>query len=91
MTANMFGLPVTRVQTWETSSIGSSMAGFVAMGEYKNFDDAVKNMVTYTDTFEPQKQEHEFYDKLYEDVYKKLYKKLKKPYVKLKKHVWDEK
>jgi len=91
MTADMFGLPVTRVQTWETSSLGSSMAGFVAMGEHESFDKAVKNMVNYTDTFTPDKQAHEFYDKLYEDVYKKLYKKLKKPYVKLKSHVWDKK
>ena len=91
MTADMFGLPVNRVQTWETSSLGSSMAGFVAMGEHESFDKAVKNMVNYTDTFTPDKQAHEFYDKLYEDVYKKLYKKLKKPYVKLKSHVWDKK
>ena len=91
MTADMFGLPVTRVQTWETSSLGSSMAGFVAMGEHESFDKAVQNMVTYTDTFTPEKQAHKFYDKLYEDVYKKLYKKLKKPYTKLKPHVWDKK
>lgn len=91
MTADMFGLPVTRVQTWETSSLGSSMAGFVSMGEHESFDKAIENMVTYTDTFTPDKKAHEFYDELYEGVYKKLYKKLKKPYISLKRHVWDKK
>lgn len=91
MTANMFGLPVTRVQTWEASSLGSSMAGFVSIGEHKDFDTAIDNMVSYKDTFNPQMDEHTFYDKLYNDVYKKLYKKLKKSYIRLKSHVWDEK
>jgi len=91
LTADMFGLPVTRVQTWETSSLGSSMAGFVAMGVHDNFETAISEMVEYTETFVPDKEVHEFYDGLYEKVYKKLYKKLKKPYINLKQHIWDEK
>lgn len=90
MTADMFGLPVTRVQTWETSSLGSSMAGFVAMGEFDSFGEAVKEMVRYRDTFTPDGKIHGYYDDIYNGVYKDLYKKLRPAYLNLKKCVWDK-
>ena len=89
MTADMFGLPIIRVQTWETSSLGSSMAGFVAMGEFDSFDTAVSEMVHYRDSFTPNQKVHDFYEKIYNGVYKNLYKKLKPSYINLKKIVWD--
>lgn len=90
MTADMFGVPITRVQTWETSSLGSSMAGFVAMGEFDSFDDAVKEMVHFRDTFKPNAQVHAYYDEIYNGVYKGLYKRLKPAYINLKKIIWDK-
>lgn len=90
MTADMFGLPVVRVQTCETSSLGSAIAAFVSLGEFNDYTDAVKNMVSYRDSFEPNAKIHKYYDEIYNGVYKNLYKKLRPAYLNLKNIVWDK-
>ncbi|TAH74984.1 MAG: carbohydrate kinase [Anaerolineaceae bacterium] len=84
ITANMFGLPLTRIQTHEAAGLGSSIAGFVAMGEFKNYEEAIKHMVHIKDTFEPEMKEYELYQKLYRSVYKRIYPKLLPLYIKIK-------
>ena len=84
ITANMFGLPVKRIQTYEAGGVGSSLVGFVAMKEFASFDEGIKEMVHYTDIFEPDMNEHKIYHELY-GVYKDLYKQLKPSYLKLRK------
>ena len=37
ITANMFGLPVHRIQTHEASGLGSSMVAFAAKGVYRTY------------------------------------------------------
>jgi sugar (pentulose or hexulose) kinase len=78
--ADIFGLPVTRVQTNEASSLGAAMAAFIALGTYHDPKDAAKNMVTIRDTFQPNFVNHQVYNKLYKDVYLKLYPSLKSSY-----------
>ncbi len=80
ITADMFGIPVSRVQTYETSGLGAAIAAFVGVKEFENLNDAIKSMVHYTDSFEPNSENHKVYDKIYETVYKKIYKKLKPMY-----------
>lgn len=84
ITANMFGLPVIRIQTHEASGLGSSIAGFVAMGEYKNYEEAISKMVHIKDMFQPDMEEHNIYGKLYHSVYKRIYSRLSPLYLKIK-------
>lgn len=85
ITADIFGLPVVRVQTWEATSVGASMAGFVAMHEFEDFDQAVNAMVNVKDVFMPDGKIHETYQKIYNGVYKKLYNSLRPAYKNIKK------
>lgn len=83
ITADMFGLPVKRIQTHEASGLGASMAAFVAKDVYKDYDEAADKMVHIRDTFMPQKGEHELYMKLF-DMYCSIYPRLEPLYKKMK-------
>lgn len=83
ITADMFGLPVMRVQTYETSGLGAAIIAFCALGEFKNIEGAVKSMVTVKDKFYPKMENHKTYTQLYEKVYRKIYKKLQPLYMDL--------
>jgi sugar (pentulose or hexulose) kinase len=85
ITANMFGLPVIRIQTHEASGLGASIVGFVAMGEFQSYEEAISNMVHIKDTFQPNMEEHNIYEKLYRQVYKRIYPRLLPLYIKIKK------
>ncbi|MCQ2796584.1 MAG: FGGY-family carbohydrate kinase [Bacilli bacterium] len=76
--ADIFNVPVSKIQTYETSSLGAAMAGFVAMKEFPSPEEAVKNMVKITKTFDPIPKNVELY-KYYYKQYRKLYPALKKP------------
>ncbi|MBQ7250475.1 MAG: FGGY-family carbohydrate kinase [Bacilli bacterium] len=78
--ADLFGLPVERLHTIETSSLGAAIGGFLSLGVYKDAKEAVSNMVRVTKRFEPRKEKTEAYDKLYGGAYKDLYRSLKKIY-----------
>ena len=78
--ADVFGLPVKRIQTHEASSIGSSMVAFVSAGEFADYRDAIKNMVHEKDVFMPDMQNHGIYISLYEKAYKKMFPKLEPLY-----------
>lgn len=78
--ADLFGLPVSRVQTNESSSLGAAISGYLSLGTYKTANEAVEKMVRKTITFTPNEQKHEAYKKLYKDVYKSLYPSLRKTY-----------
>ncbi len=84
ITANMFGLPVIRIQTHEASGLGASIAGFVAMGEFQSYEEAISHMVHIKDTFQPNMEEHIVYEKLYKYVYKRIYPRLLPLYRKIK-------
>ena len=76
ITADIFNLPVSRVQTNETSSLGTAIAAFLAIGAFDSPEDAVKNMVQIKHTFQPTATHVERYDYLYRKVYSKIYPKL---------------
>ena len=78
--ADMFGLPVERVQTTETASLGAAIGGFLSLGVYANAEEAVGKMVRVSKRFSPRKEKTEEYDKLYDGAYKDLYSHLKKTY-----------
>lgn len=76
ITANMFGLPVYRIQTHEASGLGSSIVAFVSKGIFSNIEDALNDMVHIKDEFIPDMEEHKIYEKLFNEIYKKIFPKL---------------
>jgi len=84
ITADMFGLPITRVQTFETSGLGAAICAFVGLKEFECFDCAIKAMVHEGKTFTPNMEANKFYAKFYDEVYKVTYKRLKPIYKILK-------
>jgi len=74
ITANMFGLPLSRIQTNESSALGAAICAFVSLGEYGSYEEAIGHMVRLRDTFEPDMAEHELYRKIYDEVFTKYYK-----------------
>jgi len=84
ITADMFGREVRRVQTHETSGLGSSILGFAGMGEFASVMDAVESMVHHDNVFQPSPECVEIYDELYREVYKGIYPKLKPLYQKIR-------
>lgn len=83
ITANMFGLPVRRTQTFEVSGIGCAMAAFVGLGEFKGYDEAVRHMVFPGDCFLPDPNQHDIYETLYRDIFQNIYGKLSPLYQRL--------
>ena len=84
ITADVFGLPVSRVQTYETTSLGSAIATFLALGEFSSLDEALSSMCHETSRFEPNEVAHQQYQYLYKNVYLKLYPRLKDVYKNIK-------
>lgn len=80
ITADIFNIPVLKSDTYEASSLGCAMATFIALGVYKNSEEAKANMVHYVKEFKPNKEAAEKYKYLYNDVYLKLYPSLKRAY-----------
>jgi len=84
ITADIFGLPVSRIQTFECSSLGAAMAGFISAGEFKTPKEAAEAMVHQSKEFIPDMENHKKYDYLFENVYMKMYPNLKGIYKELK-------
>lgn len=83
ITADMFGLPVMRMQTHEATGIGSAMAAFVGLKAFCNFDEAERAMVHPRDVFGPDMKQHKIYQDLYEEVFHNIYGRLSPLYQKL--------
>jgi sugar (pentulose or hexulose) kinase len=76
ITADIFNLPVSRVQTNETSSLGTAIAAFLASKDFQTPEEAVASMVRVTKTFTPNQEAAKRYSYLYKKVYAKIYPKL---------------
>ena len=74
LTATMFGLPLSRIQTSESSALGAAICLYVAMGVYPSYEEAIEHMVRLRDTFQPDAREHELYEKIYTEAFLPYYK-----------------
>ena len=77
ITADIFGLEISRVQTIESTSLGAAIATFTAVKEFDSVEDAVKNMSQLSETFKPNQANHRIYERIYRTVYLKVYPRLK--------------
>ena len=78
ITADIFGLPVSRVQTFETGSLGTAVVAFNGINHFANAEEAVQQMVHLTKTFTPNMENHDKYEFLFRKVYLQLYPRLTK-------------
>ena len=80
ITADVFGMLVSRPHTYEASGLGAAIAVAVGAGAHPDFASAVQEMTRPRDTFEPEPRTSSIYDELYHRVYKKMYRRLKPLY-----------
>lgn len=86
ITADIFGKPVFRVQTYETASLGCAIVGYKYLGVYKTYEEAVEHMVKRSITFEPNEENYKKYNKLFKKVYLKMFGRLSDIYKYIKKN-----
>lgn len=80
ITADMFGIPVYRIQTHEAAVIGSSMVAFTCLKVFNSIEEATTSMVHIKDCFQPNMEVHKIYSKIYSDIFSKIFDKLKPLY-----------
>ncbi len=86
ITSDIFGLPVSRVQTFETTSLGAAISTFVGLGIYDSVESAISEMSRVSSTFYPNEKAQKQYNYLYKRVYVKMFPQLKDIYKDLKKY-----
>ncbi len=62
--ADVFNMPVVRNEVNGAAGMGSAICAAVAAGVYGSFEEAVENMVRFKDTFVPNPENVELYEKL---------------------------
>ena len=76
LTADIFGMPVSRPHVYEASGLGAAIDLAVGLNLHPDFETAVGQMTHINDTFHPDPQNHKLYDELYNRVYLKMYDRL---------------
>lgn len=89
ITADIFNLPVFKPATYEASSLGCAMSTFIALGDFKDVEEAKEKIVHYKKIFTPNKENVEKYKILFSKVYSKIYPSLNKVYATLSKYLED--
>lgn len=72
MKADILNVPLTTLQTANAGTVGSAMLTGVAVGCFKDLDDAAVHMVEKTKVYLPDAERHEKYMKVYRR-YRKVY------------------
>ncbi|HNS29286.1 MAG TPA: FGGY-family carbohydrate kinase [Tenuifilaceae bacterium] len=80
ITADIFGLPVEKPHTYETSALGAAINCAVGVGLYPDFKTAIDKMCREGEVYLPIKENQMVYDELYHRVYSKMYKRLRPLY-----------
>ena len=80
LTADVFGLPVARVHTHETSGLGAAIDAAVGLGLHPDVQAAAAAMVRVGEVRDPDPATHAIYDDLYRGVYRPMYDRLKPLY-----------
>lgn len=78
--ADIFGLPVDRPHTTETSGLGAAICAAVGLGLYRDFPTAVAKMTHVEAVIQPERANHQLYEQLFTRVYQPLYQQLQPLY-----------
>jgi sugar (pentulose or hexulose) kinase len=84
ITADIFNLPTSRSEIYETSGLGAAIDCVMGLKIYPHFNDAIQKMTRPGRCFEPEPRNVEIYEALYQRVYKKMYHHLKALYEEIK-------
>jgi xylulokinase len=76
MKADVLNLPITALKTVDAGTVGCAMLTGIAVGAFKDLNDAASHMVEITTTYEPRSEVHERYMEVY-DRYKGLYRAIR--------------
>lgn len=87
ITADVFGLPVSRPHVYEASGLGAAIDAAVGLKLFPDFENAVSAMTRTGDTFHPDQKVHQIYQELYHAVYQKMYSRLQPLYNQIRKIV----
>ena len=74
--ADVYGLPVHRLQIEEGAAYGAALLGHVAAGTFANVDEAAAEVRTMPEVTEPDPGATQTYDALY-DVYRSSYEAMR--------------
>lgn len=85
ITADIFGMPVQRPHTYETSGLGAAINAAIGVGLFDNYENAVAQMTHGGDVFTPIMENKKLYDALYHEVYQKMYERLNPLYKAIRK------
>jgi len=80
LTADIFGMPVSRPHVYEASGLGAAIDLAVGLKLQPDFETAVAQMTRISRTFEPNTENHKLYDQLYRRVYLNMYSRLEPLY-----------
>ena len=64
--ADIFGIPVMRGITEESTALGCAVLGVIGLGIYKTFDIAEQNMIKMREPRKPKKENSKKYDQIFE-------------------------
>lgn len=73
LTADIFGLPTSRVENYEVSGLGAAIDAAVGLKLHPDFETAIGAMVRHAQIFEPNQRVHNLYNELYHNVYQPMY------------------
>ncbi|MBN1317486.1 MAG: FGGY-family carbohydrate kinase [Anaerolineales bacterium] len=80
ITADVFGLPVSRPHIYEASGLGAAIDAAVGLRMMPDFPTAVREMTHLGEMYEPDPANHQVYDALFQRVYREMYAKLRPLY-----------
>ncbi|MDP2990560.1 MAG: FGGY-family carbohydrate kinase, partial [Kiritimatiellota bacterium] len=86
LTADVFGLPVSRPHLYEASGLGAAINAAVGAGMHPDYRTAMHAMAHLGETFVPDMVTHRIYQDLYHEVYLKMYARLQ-PFYKAMQHI----
>ena len=72
MKADMLNIPIVALRTADAGTVGSAMLTGVAIGAFRDLQDAARHMVEEIHTYEPRAEMHAKYMEIYER-YEKVY------------------
>ena len=72
MKADVLGIPMVALKTVDAGTVGSAMLTGIAIGIFRDLEDAADHMVEKTVTYEPRMEYHRKYMEMFEK-YEKLY------------------
>ena len=66
ISADIYGVPVETVKTFECTALGAAIMGAIGVGVFKDLDEATREMVHVTGRWEPKPENVKVYNELYQ-------------------------